>query len=86
MLWHQGESDAGQARNGYPADRQITGTQYAEFMTKLIDATRKKAGWNIPWLTAQVTFHSEKDAEDDEFRAGQKSLWTAGLPIRNQSL
>ncbi len=25
VLWHQGESDAGQARAGHPADRQITG-------------------------------------------------------------
>ena len=30
VLWHQGESDAGQARAGYPADRQITGELYVD--------------------------------------------------------
>ena len=41
VLWHQGESDAGQARAGYPADRQITGRQYRDFMEKVISASHK---------------------------------------------
>jgi hypothetical protein len=79
VLWHQGESDAGQARAGYPAERQITGKQYVEFMEKLIRASRKSSGWEIPWFVAQTTYHSEKDASDDEFRTAQKSLWEKGL-------
>lgn len=81
ILWHQGESDAGQARAGYPAFKQISGAQYAEFMRELIKASRVRAGWEIPWITAQATYHSEKDARDDEFRAAQKSLWEKGLAI-----
>ena len=81
VLWHQGESDAGQARSGYPADRQITGDQYRSFMETLIHASRKSAEWDVPWFVAQATFHSEKDAEDEEFRAAQKSLWKDGLAL-----
>lgn len=81
ILWHQGESDAGQAREGYPADRQITGQQYHDFMATLIAASQKQAGRKLPWITAQATYHSEKDAADEEFRAAQKSLWTEGLAI-----
>jgi len=81
ILWHQGESDAGQARGGAPADRQISGEQYAAFMEALIRASREKAGWNVPWFTAQTTYHSEKDLSDDEFRAAQKAAWEKGLAL-----
>jgi len=82
ILWHQGESDADQARAGYPADRQITGAQYRTYMERLIAASRESAGWKIPWITAQATFHSEQDAADEEFRTAQKSLWDAGISIQ----
>lgn len=81
VLWHQGESDAGQARSGYPADRQITGEQYFEFMGALIRAAGEKAGWPAPWVTAQTTYHSEQDASDEEFRAAMKKLWDKGLSL-----
>ena len=79
VLWHQGESDAGQARAGYPADRQITGEQYRVFMEQLIGASRERAGWRVPWIVALATYHSESDAADDEFRTAQRSLWKADL-------
>jgi hypothetical protein len=75
ILWHQGESDAGQARAGYPADRQITGDQYRGWLKRIITESRKQAGWAFPWFVAQATYHSEKDPADEEFRAAQKSLW-----------
>ncbi|MCC7375576.1 MAG: hypothetical protein IT581_13045 [Verrucomicrobiales bacterium] len=78
VLWHQGESDAGQARSGYPADRQITGDQYVAFMRRLITASRDRAGWRVPWFTAQATYHSESDPADAEFRAAQARLWETG--------
>lgn len=81
VLWHQGESDAGQARAGYPADRQISGTDYINYMNLLIDASRRDAGWEVPWYTAQATYHSEQDPEDSEFRAAQKSLWQSGRAL-----
>ena len=79
VLWHQGESDAGQARSGYPADRQISGAQYVEFMEQLIRRSRNVATWPVPWFTAVTTFHSEADASDDEFRSAMQSLWSKGL-------
>jgi len=82
ILWHQGESDAGQARAGYPADRQITGTQYVGFMRDLIQATRTQAGWPIPWFTAQTTYHQEQDPPDPEFRAAMQQLWDEGLSLQ----
>jgi len=78
ILWHQGESDAGQARGGYPADRQITGDRYRQFMETLIRASRDRTQWEIPWFVAQATYHSEKDPADEEFRAAQKALWDNG--------
>jgi pimeloyl-ACP methyl ester carboxylesterase len=79
VLWHQGESDAGQARAGYPADRQISGKQYRDFMEKVVRGSRKAATWDVPWLTALVTYHSPADAADDEFRAAQRDLWESGV-------
>jgi pimeloyl-ACP methyl ester carboxylesterase/lysophospholipase L1-like esterase len=81
VLWHQGESDAGQAREGYPANRQITGKQYDEFLERLIRASRKSAGWELPWFVARATYHSEQDPSDDEFRAAQKSLCERGVAL-----
>ncbi len=79
VLWHQGESDAGQARSGYPAELQITGAQYRGFMETLIRSSQKQAGWKIPWFVAQATYHSETDPADEEFRAAQKALWESGV-------
>jgi Carbohydrate esterase, sialic acid-specific acetylesterase len=81
VLWHQGESDAGQARAGYPADRQISGRQYAEFLRQVIEASRARAGWELPWLVAQTTYHSEQDPADEEFRAAQRSVVEAGIAV-----
>jgi hypothetical protein len=75
VLWHQGESDAGQARSGYPADRQITGDQYHTWMKRVIDQSQKEAGWHFHWFVAQATYHSGNDPADEEFRAAQKALW-----------
>ncbi|RFC42353.1 MAG: protein of unknown function (DUF303) [Verrucomicrobia bacterium] len=81
VLWHQGESDAGQARSGYPADRQISGEQYTAFLEKLVAASRKDAGWALPWFSAQTTYHSEQDASDAEFREAQSRAWKNGITL-----
>jgi beta-glucanase (GH16 family) len=82
VLWHQGESDAGQARSGYPADRQISGEQYTQFLTTLVTSARSKAGWSVPWFTAQTTYHSEVDASDSEFREAQSRMWKNGTTLQ----
>ena len=82
VLWHQGESDAGQERSGHPRDRQITGAQYHRFLLSLIEATRSRAGWRLPWFVAQATYHSETDPSDDEFREAQKQTWVSGAALQ----
>lgn len=79
VLWHQGESDAGQARAGYPAERQITADGYKQLLEKIIRASQESAGWKCPWFVAQTTFHSSKDPSDADFRAAQKALWDSGV-------
>lgn len=74
VLWHQGESDAGQARAGYPEDRQIRGADYRSYMELLIERSREVAQWQVPWLVAQTTYHSEEDPSDAEFRNAQRGL------------
>lgn len=82
ILWHQGESDAGQARAGYPADRQITGEQYVAFMKTLIHASQNHGDTPIIWFTAQTTYHSEEDASDPEFRAAMQQLWEENISLQ----
>jgi len=81
VLWHQGESDAGQARGGASPDQQISGAQYAAFVETLIRASREHARWSVPWFTALATYHSETDSADDEFRAAQKVAWDKGIAM-----
>jgi hypothetical protein len=81
VLWHQGESDAGQVRGGATADQQISGAQYGAFMETLIRESRERVHWNVPWFTAQATYHSETDSADEEFRAAQKAAWDKGLAM-----
>ena len=80
VLWHQGESDAGQARAGYPADRQISGEDYRRYLTQLIAASRERAGWPVPWFTAQTTYHPG-DPADAEFRAAMAQIWADGVSL-----
>lgn len=81
VLWHQGESDAGQARSGYPVERQISGQQYSTFLETLVKASRKATGWSLPWFSAQTTYHTELDASDAEFREAQSLVWKNGLTL-----
>jgi hypothetical protein len=77
VLWHQGESDAGQA-----ADHQITGKQYRTLLEKIIRSSRKDAGWDIPWFVAQATYHSAADPANPEFRAAQMGVVEDGIALQ----
>ena len=56
LLWHQGESDAHQK----PAN-EIPAEQYRNMLERIIQASRKQAGWNFPWMVAQVFYHTPDD-------------------------
>jgi hypothetical protein len=82
LLWHQGESDAGQARGGYGPDRQISGEDYKKMLARIIQASQDRAGWKFPWFVAQATYHSPSDPSDAEFRDAQKWFWDTGLALQ----
>jgi hypothetical protein len=75
VLWHQGESDAHQS----DAERTLSGKLYREYLEKVIRDSRREAGWEVPWLVAQVSYHSPDDTQSDDIRQAQKSLWDAKL-------
>jgi serine/threonine protein kinase len=64
LLWHQGESDV-----------DLAPAEYARLMTSLIESARKEAGWNFPWMVAQVSYHNPKNPSFEAVRTGQKMLW-----------
>jgi hypothetical protein len=81
VLWHQGEADAREARSFNSNRPQISGADYARYMTNLVSASRQAAGWQVPWFTAQVSYHYEWEPADPELRAAQKALWDANLTL-----
>lgn len=77
VLWHQGESDSYQD----PAN-DISGGDYRRMMELVIRASRQKAGWEIPWITANVSYRSEGQPENPDLRAAQQSLWADGVALQ----
>jgi serine/threonine protein kinase len=70
VLWHQGEADA-----GTPSD------DYARHLTDIIRASRKAAGWDVPWFVAQVSYQSPGAPASASTRAGQKKLWETKVAL-----
>ena len=74
VLWHQGESDSHQ-----PAGHEIAASTYRRMMVRIIRASRREAGWQVPWLVAQATYHTPDDTSCPPIRDAQSSLWRPGL-------
>jgi hypothetical protein len=67
ILWHQGESDAG--------DRTST-ENYVKELSIIIDQSRIDAGWEIPWMIAIASFNPKCNESDRQpIAAAQKELW-----------
>lgn len=77
VLWHQGESDANQA-----PQHQIAASQYRLMMIELIRATRKAAGWKMPWFVAEATYHNPSDTGSPAIEEAQRSLWESGIALQ----
>lgn len=69
LLWHQGESDAGQAPG-----HQIAADRYRALLEQIVQQSRRDAGLAFPWFVAQATYHSAADPANAEFRAAQKAV------------
>jgi hypothetical protein len=76
LLWHQGESDSHQQ-----AGHEIAASTYRSMMVQLIRASRKEAGWDVPWFVAEATYHTPEDPSCLPIRAAQRSLWVRGLAM-----
>lgn len=74
VLWHQGESDC-----HMPAGNQISGATYEQMLKQVIYASRKQAGWNIPWFVAEDTYRSPAIPSCPDIEAAQRALWTSGV-------
>ena len=75
VLWHQGESDAGQP----DPKRVLIGKPYRVYLEQLIKDSRKAIGWDAPWFVAIVSSHGGDGVP--EMRDAQKSLWTDGIAL-----
>ena len=75
VLWHQGESDAGQP----DPKRTLIGKPYREYLEQLIRASRREIGWDAPWFVALVSSHGGEGVT--EMRVAQKSLWDDGIAL-----
>ena len=70
VLWHQGESDV-----GMPSD------EYHDKLQTVIEASRREAGWHIPWLVAQTSYLSPQQPRADTTRNAQARLWAEGIAV-----
>lgn len=69
VLWHQGESDWHQ-----PAGHGIALEAYRADLAELIRASRRAAGWDVPWFVAQVSYGSPSVPGSDAMWAQQRAV------------
>ncbi len=70
ILWHQGESDVG-----------MTSDEYYEKLQRVIVATREKAGWDVPWFVAHVSYHNPERPSHATTRTAQAKIWADKIAL-----
>lgn len=70
VLWHQGESDC----------KGRTTDQYVEYLTRVIETSKKDAGWDFPWIVAKATYHVGHP-EYPEIRAAFQKIWDTHVAL-----
>jgi hypothetical protein len=70
VLWHQGEADVG-----------MSVEEYGQKLTRLIEASRREAGWEFPWFVAQVSYQNPGKPSSPSTREAQKKLWEKGIAL-----
>ena len=67
MLWHQGESDT---------LVKTSAETYCDRIKTIVETLNKDAGYEIPWVVAQASFHPGSQApEQEQVAKGQQLLW-----------
>ncbi len=69
---HQGESDSGA--------RTPTQTYYSR-LKRVIDTLNKDAGYTIPWLVSQVSYHPGRANTDVQFGPSGARLTVVGARV-----
>jgi hypothetical protein len=77
VLWHQGESDAKQAK----PECTLPGSLYHDYLKTVIVDSRREIGWAAPWFVAQVSYHNPGDVGSPDIRAAQEALWDEGVAL-----
>ena len=68
VLWHQGESDT---------LVRTSAETYCERIKTIVEALNKDAGYSLPWLVSQASFHPGSQAPAQaEVAKGQKLSWS----------
>ena len=70
ILWHQGESDV-----------QMNSQEYYGKLKRVIRASSQRAGWEIPWFVAQVSYHNAENPSFDSTRQAQEKLWADRIAL-----
>lgn len=70
LLWHQGESDVG-----------MSSDEHERKLTNIIRGTQAAAGWDFPWIVAQVSYHNPDKPRFDSTRNAQKVIWDKGIAL-----
>jgi hypothetical protein len=76
VLWHQGESDSHQK-----PEHEISGETYRRMLEEVILATRREAGWDIPWFVAEASYGTPEIPSWEPVREAQQSLWLSGVAL-----
>ena len=68
VLWHQGESDT---------LVKTSAETYCDRMKTIVETLNKDAGYSLPWLVAQASFHPGSKAPEQEWvTQGQQLTWS----------
>lgn len=71
VLWHQGETDV-----------FMDSEEYYTKLKRVITESKRVAGWEFPWMVAQVSYHNPEKPSFPSMRATHKRLWDDGIALR----
>ena len=60
----------------------MTTDEYVERLTKIINESKRQAGWEFPWFVAQVSYHNPEKPKHDNIRDAHKRIWEAGVAMQ----